>query len=76
MKQLIEFIAKTLVDAPQSVSVTENRVGTNLQLDLKVAKEDVGRVIGRKGQTIKAIRLVLSTAAAKYKTRAMLNLVE
>jgi hypothetical protein len=76
MKQLIEYIVKNLVEAPQSVNVSESRVGTNTQLDLRVAKEDVGRVIGRKGQTIKAIRQVLNTAAAKYKIRAILNIAE
>ena len=76
MKDLIEFIAKKLVEHPEDVDVKviENDDGQNYEL--RVNKSDMGRVIGRSGRTAKAIRTLVSSAAAKANVRANLEIVE
>jgi predicted RNA-binding protein YlqC (UPF0109 family) len=76
VKALIEYLAKSLVAHPDAVRVDENKSDRGLVLELTVAKEDLGRIIGREGRTIKAIRNLLSAAAAKTKTKVALVIQE
>ena len=76
MKELIDCIAKALVDNPEQVEVQEIKTQQTLVLELKVAKEDIGKVIGKKGRTAQAMRTILSCASAKTKQRAILEIVE
>ena len=76
MKELIEYIAKTLVDFPEQVNVKEVAGERTIVLELKVAREDLGKVIGRQGRTARAMRTVLNAAATKLKKRAVLEIVE
>ena len=76
MKELIEFIAKALVDFPEQVSVNVLEGSQATVLELSVAKVDLGKVIGKQGRTAKAIRIILGAASAKIKKRAMLEIVE
>ncbi|MCK5242931.1 KH domain-containing protein [bacterium] len=76
MKQLIEYLAKSLVEHPEQVQVTVQKNNDNLVLELKVANEDLGRIIGQKGQTVKAIRQLLTAAATKTKTKVSLIVQE
>ncbi|MGD9365182.1 MAG: KH domain-containing protein [Desulfobacteraceae bacterium] len=76
MKEIVQIIAKALVDQPELVLVTEIG-GTNTSiLELKVAKADIGKVIGRQGRTAGALRTILSAVSAKEKKRAVLEIVE
>ena len=75
MKELIDCIAKALVDNPEQVEVQEIKTQQTLVLELKVAKEDLGKVIGKKGRTAQAMRTILSCASAKIKQRAILEIV-
>ena len=76
MKDLIEFIAQALVDNPQEVKVTEVEGNQTSVLELKVAKEDLGKVIGKQGRTARAMRTILSAASAKVKKRTVLEIIE
>jgi predicted RNA-binding protein YlqC (UPF0109 family) len=76
MKELIKHIAQALVDNPDQVVVEEITTQQTLVLELSVAKEDIGKVIGKKGRTAQAIRTILSCAAAKTQKRAILEIVE
>ena len=76
MKELINCIAKALVDNPEQVEVHEIKTQQTLVLELKVAKDDLGKVIGKKGRTAQAMRTILSCASAKTKQRAILEIVE
>jgi predicted RNA-binding protein YlqC (UPF0109 family) len=76
MKKLIDCIAKALVDNPDQVVVGEIMTQQTLVLELSVAKEDIGKVIGKKGRTAQAMRTILSCASAKTKQRAILEIVE
>ena len=76
MKELIETIAKALVDKPDEVTVSEIAGHRTILYELKVAKEDIGRVLGRKGKNINAIRALLSDLAEKQRKRVTLNLIE
>jgi len=76
LKQLIQYIAEALVDFPDRVEVTSNETPTSVILDLKVAPEDVGKVIGKGGQTAKAMRKVLSAAATKLRKKSLLQIIE
>ena len=76
MKKIIQVIAQALVDQPDLVFVSEIG-GTNTSiLELKVAKEDIGKVIGKQGRTAGAIRTILSAVSAKEKKRAVLEIME
>lgn len=74
MKSLIEFIAKSIVDDPTEVWVTEENRGRDVLLELSVAEEDMGRVIGRKGRVANAMRVLLRVAAARSGVRATLDI--
>jgi len=76
MKELIEYIAKALVDHPEQVSVQEVEGNQTSVLELKVAKEDLGKVIGKQGRTARAMRTILSAASAKVKKRTVLEILE
>lgn len=76
MKALIEYLAKALVDQPEAVRVEEKTTEHSLVLELKVSPEDLGRIIGKNGRTVKAIRQLLSTAAAKSKQKVSLSVQE
>ena len=76
MKELIEFIAKQLVDDPSQVSVSESEEEGRVRVELKVAKEDMGRVIGKGGRVANSIRVLLRVAAAREGKRASLDIVE
>ena len=76
MKDLIKEIAQALVDNPEQVEVSEVEGNQTSVLELKVAKEDLGKVIGKQGRTARAMRTILSAASAKIKKRAVLEIIE
>lgn len=76
MKELIEYIAKSLVDDPASVRVSEIEGASSVILELRVAPEDMGRVIGRGGKVANAMRALLRVVAAKQGKRASLEIIE
>jgi len=76
MKELIAYIAKALVDLPEEVSVTEIEGEQTSVIELKVAKEDLGKVIGKQGRTARAMRTILSAASTKIRKRAVLEIIE
>jgi predicted RNA-binding protein YlqC (UPF0109 family) len=76
MRNLIEFIAKALVDAPDAVEVQEFGDEEASIIKLKVSKDDLGKVIGKKGRTAKAMRTILSAAANKTSKRSTLEIIE
>ena len=76
MKDLIAYIAKALVDKPEEVVVTEIEGHQTYVIELKVAKEDIGKIIGKQGRTARAIRTILSAASAKLKKRSVLEILE
>jgi predicted RNA-binding protein YlqC (UPF0109 family) len=76
MKELIEYIAKLLVDKPEEVSVTELEGEQTSVIELKVAKEDLGKVIGKQGRTARAMRTILGAASMKLKKRSVLEILE
>lgn len=76
MKDLIAFIAKALVDKPEEVVVREIQGQQISVIELKVAKEDLGKVIGKHGRTAEAMRTILAAASAKIKRRSVLELIE
>jgi uncharacterized protein len=76
MKDLIKYIAQALVDNPEEVSVEEVEGNQTSVLELKVAKEDLGKVIGKQGRTARAMRTILSAASAKVRKRTVLEILE
>jgi predicted RNA-binding protein YlqC (UPF0109 family) len=76
MKELIEYIAKSLVDQPDQVTVNEIEGNQTSVLELKVAKEDLGKVIGKQGRTARAMRTILSSASAKLNKKIVLEIIE
>ena len=76
MKDLIDYIACSLVDDPTEVDVNQMRRGSQYILKLRVAKEDMGRVIGKGGRVANAMRTLLRVAAAQENKRATLDIVE
>ncbi|CAO0820914.1 RNA-binding protein KhpA [Desulfarculales bacterium] len=76
MKELIKYIAQALVDHPEHVEVNEVEGEQTSVLELKVAKEDLGKVIGKQGRTARAMRTILSAASAKIRKRSMLEIIE
>jgi len=76
MKELIKYIAQALVDNPDQVQVEEVEGNQTSVLELKVAKEDLGKVIGKQGRTARAMRTILSAASAKIKKRTVLEIIE
>ncbi len=76
MKDLIQRIAEALVDSPEQVTVTALEGSQATVLELKVAKEDLGKIIGKQGRTAKSIRTILGAASAKEHKRTVLEIVE
>jgi len=75
MKELIEYIAKSIVDDPSQVQVSETEEGNSITLELRVAPEDMGRVIGKGGRVANAMRTLLRVAAARQGKRATLEII-
>ena len=76
MKEAVEKIVKSLVGEPDAVEVTESADGKNVRIEVRVADSDMGRVIGREGRTVKAIRSILFAVGQKQHKRFHLDLVE
>ncbi len=76
MKDLIKYIAQALVDVPDQVEVFEVKGNRTLIIELKVAKKDIGKIIGRQGRTAQAIRIIVGAVSAKVKKRAVLEILE
>jgi predicted RNA-binding protein YlqC (UPF0109 family) len=76
LKSLIEHIAKALVDQPDMVEVAEVEGEQTSVIELKVAKEDLGKVIGKQGRTARAMRTILSAASTKIRKRSVLEIIE
>ena len=76
MKELVEVIAKALVDNPDEVVVTEIEDGSDLRIELKVAAADMGKVIGRQGRISKAIRSVVKTASTRIDKKVTVEIIE
>jgi uncharacterized protein len=76
MKALTEYIAKALVENPTEVSVNQSRQGSRVRLELKVGKDDMGRVIGKNGRVANAIRVLLRVAAEREGQQVTLDVVE
>jgi len=76
VKELIEYIARSLVEDPHQVNVQQERLGGKVRLELSVAKEDMGRVIGKSGRVANAMRILLRVAAAREGKQANLDVLE
>ena len=76
MKDLIKHMAQALVDKPEDVVVTEIEGQQSSVIELKVAKEDLGKIIGKKGRNVQAMRTILNAASAKTRKRYVLELME
>ena len=76
LQELVEFVALSLVDQPTQVNVVKHQRGNSIQLELHVAKEDMGRVIGKGGRVANSIRTLLKVAAAREGSRVNLDIVE
>jgi predicted RNA-binding protein YlqC (UPF0109 family) len=76
MRDLMEQIAKALVDKPDAVEVTEVEGEQTTVIELRVAKEDLGKVIGKQGRTARALRTILSAASTKLRKRSVLEILE
>lgn len=75
MRQLVEYIAKSLVDKPEEVQIREVEGEQSIILELHVAPEDMGRIIGKQGHIARAMRVLLKASAARQGKRAMLEIV-
>jgi uncharacterized protein len=76
MKELIEYVAKSLVDKPDQVAIQQRLEGNLTVLEMRVSKEDYGKIIGKQGRTIKALRTLVSAACAKNGLKYSLEVVE
>ncbi|MEI6093265.1 MAG: KH domain-containing protein [bacterium] len=76
LKELVTVMAKALVDKPEEVEVIETAGEQTTVLELKVAKEDLGKVIGKQGKTARAMRTILSASATKLRKRSILEIVD
>lgn len=76
MKEIVEYIARSLVDEPEKVIVNEIDEGSHVRVELRVAKEDMGRVIGKSGRVANSIRTLLRVAAARDGKRVTLDVLE
>ncbi|MGH7875868.1 MAG: KH domain-containing protein [Candidatus Binatia bacterium] len=76
MKDLVQYLARSLVNNPAAVEVTETSGDDGSTLKVKVAKEDLGRIIGKQGRTAKSIRTLLNAAALRSNRRIILEIVE
>lgn len=76
MGELVEYIAKSLVDNPEEVSVNEVEISKSVTIELKVSDEDMGKIIGKQGRIAKAIRTVVKAAAIKQNKRVVVEIVQ
>jgi uncharacterized protein len=76
MKELVQFLAQQLVNNPDAVEVKETQSDTASILELRVAKEDLGRVIGKQGRTAKSIRTILNAVASRTNRKVVLEIIE
>jgi len=76
MREFVEYIAKELVDEPDTVQVTEEHKNDKVVVTLKVGKSEVGKIIGKKGRIASAFRIIFSAVAAKYGKRGILEITE
>jgi hypothetical protein len=76
VKELVEFVSKSLVDKPDQVDIQQRQEGNLTVLELRVAKEDYGKIIGKQGRTVKALRGLLTAACAKNGLKFSLEVVE
>ncbi len=76
LKDLVEMMARALVDSPEKVDVTEVDGNSTVVLELRVAKEDLGKIIGKQGRTARSMRTILSAASNKARRRAVLEIIE
>ncbi len=76
LKELVTYVAKSLVDNPDAVQITEVEGEHTSVLELRVAKKDLGKVIGKQGRTARAIRTILAAASSKAKKRTVLEILE
>jgi len=76
LQELVKFLAVSLVDTPDEVTVEEMEEDGAAVFELTVAEEDLGKVIGKQGRTARALRTILSAAASKVRTRALLEILE
>ncbi len=76
MKDLVDYLARSLVDNPDAVEVKETQGEVASVLELRVAKEDLGRIIGKQGRTAKSIRTILNAAASRVNRKVVLEIVE
>jgi len=76
MKELVQFLAQHLVNNPSAVEVRETQGETASVLELRVAKEDLGRVIGKQGRTAKSIRTILNAVASRTNRKVVLEIIE
>jgi uncharacterized protein len=76
MKELVQYLAKCLVNNPDAVEVKETEGETASVLELRVAKEDLGRIIGKQGRTAKSIRTIVNAAASRTNRKVLLEIVE
>ena len=76
LKGLVQFMAQTLVDFPDKVEVTEIQGEQTTVFELKVAKEDLGKIIGKQGRTARALRTILNAASTKLRKRSVLEIIE
>jgi predicted RNA-binding protein YlqC (UPF0109 family) len=76
MKDLVQFLAQQLVNNPTAVEVKETQGDTASVLELRVAKEDLGRVIGKQGRTAKSIRTILNAVASRTNRKVVLEIIE
>ena len=76
MKELVQYLARSLVNNPDAVEVKETQGEAASVLELKVAKEDLGRIIGKQGRTAKSIRTILNAAASRANRKVALEIVE
>jgi len=76
MKDLVAYLAKALVDKPEEVVVTELEGAHTSVIELRVAKDDLGKIIGRQGRTASALRTILGAASKKMKKRSILEILE
>lgn len=76
MKELVEYMAKALVDSPDEVKVAEIEGEKTSVIELAVSKDDLGKVIGKQGRTARAMRTILSAASTKARKRAVLEIIE
>lgn len=76
LKELIEFVSKSLVDMPDEVEVNEIEGEQTTVIELKVDKSDLGKVIGKQGRTARALRTILNAASTKLRKRSVLEIIE